>query len=137
MQIDREQNGLWQHRTRQFLDTRARIRPARPLLPSSHLQVQAHAQAKFRFSFYPVYTQRRIPPLGHLERALHLFDKCKGGQRRWRTLVAAAFGLPTSQLDDDPLEFCAVQGCDECSTTNATIALRAHAGSEATTYSSA
>ena len=44
----------------------------------------------------------------------HLFDnQCKGGQRRWRTLVAMALGLPTLHPDDDVLTFCAVRGCGE------------------------
>ena len=44
----------------------------------------------------------------------HLFDnQCKGGQRRWRTLVAVALGLPTLHPDDNVLAFCDVRGCGE------------------------
>ena len=58
---------------------------------------------------------KRVGPLqwiGIIGVHSHLFDnQCKGGQRRWRTLVAAALGLPTLQRDDDLVASCDVQGC--------------------------
>ena len=43
----------------------------------------------------------------------HLFDsRCRGGHKRWSTLVASAFGLPVQQpAADGQRDKCPVRGC--------------------------
>ena len=58
-----------------------------------------------------VYPRRQW--IGNIGVHSHLFDnRCRGGQRRWSTLVASAFGLPVQQpAADGQRDKCPLHGC--------------------------